>query len=81
MQLAEQDELIWDDGSVNPEKCLDEFPLFTKVGPSLLLTLQIFHSTVLIDVALASTMKMLQSPASKPCSKGKPTGCELVQEL
>lgn len=28
--LAEEDELTWDDGSVNPERCLDEFHLFTK---------------------------------------------------
>ena len=30
-QLAEEDELMWDDGSVNPEPCLDKFDLVTKV--------------------------------------------------
>lgn len=33
-QLLEEDELSWDDGSVNPEPCLDEFNLVTKVRPS-----------------------------------------------
>ena len=31
LQLAEEDELMWDDGSVNPEPCLDRFDLVTKV--------------------------------------------------
>ena len=31
VQLAEEDELMWDDGSVNPEPCLDKFDLVTKV--------------------------------------------------
>ena len=44
MQLVEEDELTWDDGSVNPEKCLDEFPLFTKVGLFCPLPWQIAHS-------------------------------------
>lgn len=34
MQLAEEDELMWDDGSANPEPCLDEFNLVTKVAPT-----------------------------------------------
>ena len=28
-QLVEQDELTWDDGSANPERCLDEFNMYT----------------------------------------------------
>ena len=32
MQLAEEDELMWDDGSATPEPCLDEFDLVTKVA-------------------------------------------------
>lgn len=28
--LLEEDELMWDDGSVNPEPCLDKFDLVTK---------------------------------------------------
>lgn len=31
-QLAEEDELVWDDGSARPEPCLDDFPLFSTVG-------------------------------------------------
>merc|ERR1712048_872309 len=27
--LVEQDELTWDDGSANPERCLDEFNMYT----------------------------------------------------
>ncbi len=33
-QLPEQDELLWDDGTANPEYCLDQFPLVSKVTPS-----------------------------------------------
>ena len=32
-QLAEQDELIWRDGSAYPEPCLDDFTLVSKCGP------------------------------------------------
>ncbi len=32
-QLPEQDELLWDDGSAQPEYCLDQFPLVGKVRP------------------------------------------------
>ena len=35
LQLAEEDELMWDDGSANPEPCLDKFDLVTKVWPLL----------------------------------------------
>jgi len=28
--LPEQDELLWDDGSAQPEYCLDQFPLISK---------------------------------------------------
>lgn len=31
MQLAEEDELMWDDGTATPEPCLDKFDLVTKV--------------------------------------------------
>ncbi len=31
-QLPEQDELLWDDGSAQPEYCLDQFPLVGKVS-------------------------------------------------
>ena len=31
-QLAEEDELVWDDGSAQPEWCTDQFPLVSKVG-------------------------------------------------
>ena len=30
-QLAEEDELLWDDGTATPEPCLDRFDLVTKV--------------------------------------------------
>ncbi len=33
-QLPEQDELLWDDGTANPEYCLDQFPLVSKVSLS-----------------------------------------------
>ena len=33
-ELAEQDELTWEDGTAQPEPCLDEFNLLTTVrGP------------------------------------------------
>lgn len=32
LQLPEEDELLWDDGSAQPERCLDEFPLVTKAS-------------------------------------------------
>ena len=32
VQLPEQDELLWDDGSATPEYCLDQFPLVSKVS-------------------------------------------------
>ena len=35
VQLHEEDELTWDDGSVNPEPCLDEFKLVSTVRPPL----------------------------------------------
>ena len=31
LQLAEEDELMWDDGTATPEPCLDRFDLVTKV--------------------------------------------------
>ena len=31
LQMPEQDELLWDDGSAQPEWCLDQFPLVGKV--------------------------------------------------
>lgn len=31
VQLAEEDELMWDDGTWTPEPCLDKFDLVTKV--------------------------------------------------
>lgn len=31
MQLTEEDELIWDDGTANPEYCLDQFNLVGRV--------------------------------------------------
>ncbi|KAI3437646.1 hypothetical protein D9Q98_000097 [Chlorella vulgaris] len=30
--LMEEDELIWDDGTANPEPCLDQFTLVSKYG-------------------------------------------------
>lgn len=33
LQLAEEDELLWDDGTATPEPCLDKFELVTKVRP------------------------------------------------
>ena len=31
LKLPEGDELVWDDGTVNPEPCLDQFTLVSKV--------------------------------------------------
>ena len=31
LQLPEEDELLWDDGSAYPEYCLDRFELVSKV--------------------------------------------------
>lgn len=31
LQLPEHDELLWDDGSGQPEHCLDQFPMVPKV--------------------------------------------------
>ena len=33
LQLPEEDELTWDDGSANPERCLDDYTLVTTVRP------------------------------------------------
>ena len=42
LQLPEEDELLWDDGSANPEPCLDDYKLVTTVRtPGLL---QALHS-------------------------------------
>ena len=41
-QLPEEDELLWDDGSAQPELCLDEFPLVSKVR-----SLSAFHALAL----------------------------------
>ena len=32
LQLPEQDELLWDDGSAQPEWCLDQFTLVGRVS-------------------------------------------------
>jgi hypothetical protein len=31
VQMPESDELLWDDGTAQPEWCLDQFPLVGKV--------------------------------------------------
>lgn len=33
VQLTEEDELMWDDGTANPEYCLDQFNLVGRVNP------------------------------------------------
>ena len=37
LQLEEEDELVWDDGSKNPEYCIDEHSGYTFGKVSLLL--------------------------------------------
>lgn len=50
MQLMEEDELTWNDGSANPEPCLDDFPLVTTVEILLLAVYAITGRQTLFSV-------------------------------
>ena len=52
LQLTEEDELRWDDGTANPEYCIDQFNLVGKVS-GLLLPVPLQRSPVFTYASLA----------------------------
>lgn len=59
--LAEQDELMWDDGSSTPEPCLDQFDLVTKWQ-----ALGYLSGGMLFFVGLYQGVKLLDKPSKVP---------------
>ena len=78
MQLHEEDELTWDDGSVNPEPCLDEFKLVSTVRPSAQMMLNKRGSgsmtCVRADLATSSLSQAHSESCLRACTARQLTG-------